>query len=186
MFSINPRKGPAGTKMLFAKLGAVVLVGLASVQPARAQQSSFTQVQIFGTAGLTAGQTMRLNVVNPGVLLPSKPTLSCQLQLVFVNPSGMALKTENVTVAPGQSASAELNRDLEIAAGDGSVPVRAMVRNLQVIIEPSGVVPPDSSFCPIVPSVEIVDNATNKTQVIVTDAKTFTTIPGVATAGGQR
>ena len=161
----------------------VAALALGSIQFSLGQQNSFTQMHVFGAASLNTGQTMRLNVVNPGVLLPSIPALACQVQLVFLNPSGSSLKMVGVTVAPFNSATADLNRDSDIASGDTPVVIHAVVRNLQVITGPSNPVPSEAQFCPLVATVEIIDNATLKTQSFVPNVKVYTTLPGAANTG---
>jgi hypothetical protein len=167
---------------MFWERFAIAVLGLGSLQVSLGQNTSFTQVHVFGAASLTTGQTMRLSVVNPGFLLPTTPAFTCNVELDFVNESGSTVKRVSTTVAPFNSTTADLNRDSEIA-GDSSVMIHAVVRNLQVIMAPANTVPTEAQFCPLVPTVEIIDNATQRTKTVLSNAKVYTTIPGIASAG---
>jgi len=127
----------------------------------------------FGMVGITAGQTARLNVVNalPQLppQLPSPPTVRVTLMFVDssgnpVNIAGAPLQT-TVTLSPGQSAFLDLNGDA-VPNGPPTIPngppTRVQIRALVSDCEGC-----DSGL--VVPTLEVFDNATGKTTLVMPD-----------------
>lgn len=151
-------------------LGAVFVggAGLAAAQGAN-MPVLFPQVQTFGIVGLTAGQTARLNVLNPGVLPPLATGGICSAQVSFLDSKGTVLKTAPIVVAPGQSVPFDLNRDTDVTATDQRVQVRA---TLQIPLpSPIFASPVQLLGCPLIPTLEIFNNDTGRTQVVITDTR---------------
>jgi hypothetical protein len=118
-----------------------------------------------GMVGLTAGQTVRLNVLNPGALAPAVATV-CAAQLSFLNTEGKVLKTTSVTVPPGESMSFNLDRDVDLIVSDVRVQVRAVIAYT-------------SNTCALLPTLEVFNDDTGRTQFVV---GRFVAIPLLLTA----
>lgn len=106
-----------------------------------------------GTVGLTAGQTARLNVLNPGALTPAA-AVACGAQLSFLNGQGTVLKTTSVSVPPGESMSFNLDRDVDLIVSDFRVQIRAVVAYT-------------SNTCALLPTLEVFNDDTGRTQFVV-------------------
>jgi hypothetical protein len=148
----------------------LLVSGLAGI--AAAQSTSmpvwYSQVQTLGMVGLTGGQTARLNLLNPGVLSPAATGAICSAQVSFLNDRGDVLKMTTVNVIPGKSVPFELNRDTDFADADRRVEIRATIRIPPVTPVVS---PPQPSTCTLIPSLEVFNNDTGKTQLVITDAR---------------
>jgi hypothetical protein len=143
----------------------VSMAGLAVAQNKRAP-ALFPQVQTLGMVGLTAGQTARLNVLNPGVLPPLATGAICSAQVTFLASRGSVLKTSPILVAPGQSVPFDLNRDTDVTSTDQRVQIRA---TLQIPLPSPIFASPVQLFgCPLIPTLEIFNNDTGRTQVVMT------------------
>jgi hypothetical protein len=151
-------------------LGAVFVsvAGLAAAQGTN-MPVLFPQVQTFGMVGLTAGQTARLNVLNPGVLPPLATGAICSAQVSFLDSKGNVLKTAPLLIAPGQSVPFDLNRDTDVTATDQRMQIRA---TLQIPLpSPMFANPVQLYGCPLIPTLEIFNNDTGRTQVLMTDTR---------------
>lgn len=118
-----------------------------------------------GMVGLAAGQTARLNVLNPGALAPAVGAV-CAAQLSFLNAQGTILKTTSVTVPPGESMSFNLDRDVDVIVSDLRVQVRAVIAYT-------------SNTCALLPTLEVFNDDTGRTQFVV---GRFAAIPLLLTA----
>lgn len=129
----------------------------------------YPQVQTFGTVGLTAGQTARLNVLNPGVLAPLATGAACSAQVSFLDARGSVLKTSPVSVLPGQSVPFDLNRDTDVMVTDQRLQIRATFQSPM----PSPIVASPAQWfgCPMILTLEIFDNNTGKTQFVMTETR---------------
>lgn len=133
----------------------------------------------FGMLGITPGQTARLNVVNA---IPVGPPQRITLMFVdangrpFINAGGQILSS-SVILGPGQSAYLDLNGNAIpvgppiIPGGPPSIPVgppnRAQFRALI----------PECDGCNhglIVPTLEVFDNASGKTILVMPDRPAIT------------
>jgi hypothetical protein len=147
----------------------LILFGMAAL--GAAQPTSFPwffpQVQTSGMVGLTVGQTARLNVLNPGMPGPAVAVDAvCSAQLSFLNDQGVVLKTATVNVAPGKSVPIDLDRDTDLASvTDKRVELRAVIQIPPV----TPVVPvlPQPITCALVPTLEVFNNDTGKTELIM-------------------
>ena len=162
----------------------LIALGFACLQHAMAQAPETTsipsaqllpaaQVQVFGMVGVSTGQTIRLNVLNPGIITSSADPVGCTAQLFFFNDQGTVLKRATLTVSPRRSVSLEMNLDTDPAASGSRVEIRALVSALPLALQPSPL------FCTLVPTVEIVDHDTGRTMVILTETRTFISIAGI-------
>jgi len=122
-------------------------------------------IHTSGMVGLTAGQTARLNVLNPGALAPATGA-TCAAGLSFLNADGVVLKTTSVTVPPGQSMSFNLDRDVDLIVSDFRVEIRAVIVYT-------------SNTCALLPTLEVFNDDSGRTQFVV---GRFVAIPLVLTA----
>jgi len=156
-------------------LFGLIVSGVAGI--AAAQSTSppawYGQVQTFGMVGLTEGQTARLNLLNPGVPSPAATGAICSAQVSFLNDQGTVLKMSTVSVIPGKSVSFDLDRDTDLAVSDRRVEIRATIRIpvLTPVASPLQPLPPQPGICSLVPSLEVFNNDTGKTQVVLTDVR---------------
>ena len=140
---------------------------LAVVASAAAQNGSG-----FPMVGIASGQSARINALNTANQAPTNPT-SCTVTLQFVDTSGKLLKQTTVNLQPGTSTSLDLSWD-ELSVSD----LRSEVRAILLYGYSGGANPPieilRQSVCGgLVPSLEVFDNATGRTNFILTDAKTL-------------
>jgi hypothetical protein len=102
-----------------------------------------------GTVGVTAGQTLRLSVVN---LSPVDATVCCGL---WQNPSPISVAQDSYTLSPGGAANCDLNAsDLSSEVFDkmGRAQLRAHVR---------------SSARTVCGSLEVFDSQTGRTSTVL-------------------
>jgi hypothetical protein len=123
------------------------------------------QVYSSGALGIAPGQTAKWSVVN--VRLPEPPvTPTCSAKLSFFNEQGQELKTETVSLAPGETRSLNLNADTDIPSAGN----RTTIHTVSVVTatELAGQL---LDLCSPVHSLEIIDNATGKTAVLAPGAR---------------
>jgi hypothetical protein len=126
----------------------------------------FTPAQQHNSSvvGITAGQTARLNVLYPPVPAPLLQVM-CAVTLNIVDDQGTVLKSQDFQMLGGKSASLSLDVDKEL--GGRSAQIHALT-----------LTPSTSSlggYCTVLPSLDIVDNATGKTLLHL---ETTITYPG--------
>jgi hypothetical protein len=118
------------------------------------------EVRTSGMAGLTAGQTARLNVLNPGLQVPAATGAACSALLSFLNDQGVVITTATVSVMPGKSAFLDLDRDTAISTTDLRVEIRATI----AIPIPVAAMP---APCKLIPTMEVFNNDTGRTQFVI-------------------
>jgi hypothetical protein len=162
MLSIGKRIWLLGTAF-------VSVAGLAAGQ-GTSMPVLFPQVQTFGMVGLTEGQTARLNLLNPGVLPPLATGAICSVQASFLDSKGTVLKTAPLLVPPGQSVPFDLDRDTDLTTvADQRVQIRA---TLQTPAPSPVFANPIALFgCPLIPTLEIFNKDTGRTQVVLTETR---------------
>jgi len=139
-------------------------------------------LQTFGMVGIAAGQSMRVNVLNAGVLTPTAQPISCATQVFFLDEQGVVVKRATVTASPGRSISIDIHRDVDIVASQSRVEVRAVVTSISFLTTVPGQ-PPHLAFCQIVPTLEVFDDATERTTVILRRPTNFIALPGIVGGG---
>lgn len=140
-------------------LGAAVLCA----QPA---------VNTTGMAGIAEGQTAQINILNPGVQAPALGVI-CSASATFVDDAGNGLKTATFSIPPGQSKSLQLRSDTDLnlsVAGDR--------REIRAVVASPSFAPaaPNTSACKLTLTLEVLDTATGKTIVILSQTSP---VPGV-------
>ena len=121
---------------------------------------------MFGVVGIGSGQTARLNVFNPGVGAPLLG-VRCEATFNFLNDQGELLKTSNATIDPGKTASLELTPE----AFNGRVELYGLV------LTPAIGQAPNVGYCRLVPTIEIIDNATGNTVAVLSKARVRQPVP---------
>ena len=149
------------------KLLVLALIALAGTHPSPAQPASQIGAA-FPVIGLAPGQTARVSALN----LPtpvSTVTSGCAVTLRFVRFDGTVISESTVTVRSSQAGSLDLPHRKTGAAS------RVGLRVELLFGSPSGVAPgPETREqfdCNILPSLEIFDQSTGRTNVVVTDWK---------------
>lgn len=124
----------------------------------------------FGLLGMAEGQSLRINALNLGSR-SSTPASGCEVTLRFLDAKGLVLREKVLQLPVGQSASFDLRR-----AQISDQPGRASVRAVLLFGFAGGGAPPGPDVrqnfdCNIVPTLELVDDASGRTTLVLTDAK---------------
>lgn len=172
--------------------------GIAGAQQTMPGFMPVTQIQSSGMAGITAGQTARLSALNPGVPAPLATGARCPVHVAFMDDQGTLLKSADIIVDPGKSASVDLNRDTDISTSTPRLQIRAVLTFTPSTPPPTSVMPGSGSgftgfvsivACRLIPTLEIFDNASSKTQFVLSDfgfTYPLALTSGVFTSGGVR
>jgi hypothetical protein len=143
------------SRFLFLTLIWIVNGALAAAQVAPSFQN---QQQTSGVVGITGGQTARLSVLYPTAPAPILQVL-CAATLVIADDQGKVLKSMDISqLIAGKSVSVDLNADTDLAGA-----ARTEVHGFS--IAPNG--------CHLVATLEIIDNATQKTLMAVGSRTTY-------------
>ena len=126
---------------------------------AMAQTTSLSNQQLTsGVVGVTPGQTARLNVLYPTAPAPILQPL-CTVTLSIADDQGRVLKTNTVSqFTAGKTASLDLNADTDLAGSQ-----RTEIHGFS--ISPAG--------CNFTLTMELIDNTTQKTVVVVGGTQTY-------------
>jgi hypothetical protein len=125
----------------------------------------------FAMVGIAPGQSARINALNQLPSPAAQGPAGCRIALQFYDAEGQLVKEYVVPgLAVGKSAAVDLNRD-DLPGGD-----RLSLRAVLVFGYSGGANPPpqllqQTATCNIVPSLEIYDNDTQKTSIVITDVK---------------
>jgi hypothetical protein len=136
-----------------------------SAMGAMAQVGFNTRQYDTGTIGLAPGQTARLNVLYPTAPAPIAQILCSATLSVIANNASGTVKTETVQLSGGKTATVTLNADTDLPPGTGSVQIRG------VVLTPAPATA--GAACNLVPTLELVDNVSSKTTVVVKGEVTF-------------
>ena len=169
--------------------GVLALVFLVAGMGAAQQApipATFTQVQSSGIVGITGSQTARLNLLNLGATPPAGVSASCSAQVTFLDDKDTTLTTSTVTVDPGKStlvdypSTASGRQQIRVTIGITHPNVTAPTPGMPVAIP--------IFYCSLVPALEIFDNSTSKTTVVVNDFHYVLAYPtplmGISTGAG--
>ena len=132
----------------------------------------FFQTTTFGIVGLARNQVARLNVLNPGNAYDNRTPI-CSAEMKFLDDQGRELKSSTARVDWDKAVSLELDHS-EIARGAQRVHIRAVLRTAINPPDPSATsAPMPGSVCSFLPTLEIFDKDTGKTQIILTDGRSI-------------
>ncbi len=123
----------------------------------------------FGMVGLAEGQTARLNVLNPAATAAT--AAPCSATLAFLSDTGAVLKTTTVSVTPDASMSFDLDSvaDLQLAT-DERREIRATIQMPVATPVSSTAAIAQRPACRLIPTLEIFDNLTRRTEAILARA----------------
>jgi hypothetical protein len=135
-------------------------------------------VQTTGMVGIADAQTAQLNLLNPGVLAPALGII-CTASVSFVDSTGNVLKSATLTIPPGKSMSLSLksDTDLNLVVGD-RVQIRATI-TIPPFATPAATV--TGPACKVLPTLEMIDNASGRTLVVLGHVETVPSIVAAAT-----
>jgi len=128
---------------------------------------SVPETTTSGMIGITEGQNIRLNALNPGETGVATPAVAaaCTAALTYWDAAGTLLKSYTVPVPPGKSMYVDLfgQADLALVAG-----ARREIRG-SITISP---LPPVASTaaaapCKLIGTLELMDAPTGKTLVVI-------------------
>lgn len=133
-----------------------------------------------GMVGIVFGEAARLNVLNPGNGLPATGT-TCFASLEFWDGEGKLLKSQTFNLAAGKSADLDLFSDTDLAL---TGIVRREIRGT-ISIPPVPATPTPtnvlSASCKLIGTLQILDESTGKTQVVLGVDHVITPAPTVIT-----
>jgi len=143
----------------FSYLAAIVFGAVL----ARAQ-GSFTPPQQHDSSvvGIAAGQTARLSVLYPSIPAPLLQVM-CAVSVSILDDQGGILKTQDFQMLGGKTASISFNAD-DLPGGH-----TALVHALTLTPATS----PGGGYCEVLPSLDILDNATGRTLVHLETTVTY-------------
>ncbi len=122
-----------------------------------------------GMLGLTAGHTVRLSAFYPRSLAPIAQAL-CSATLRISDSQGNILASLNPTlINGGQTVSLDVNHDISLTRN-----ARADVHGISTAL----------SGCNLVTSMELIDNASQKSILVVGSEVTFDATPKPSTSSG--
>jgi hypothetical protein len=133
----------------------------------------------FGMVGIAAGETARVNALNLAAGGPIVVGGSCQVTATFLDDKGNTLLTKSQTVAQGEAAHFDMPRS-EAQAGADPVEIRATV-SASSLLTP-GATYASLAGCSILPTMEIFDQATGRTSVVLENPRSLPTILPLAAA----
>jgi len=150
----------------FSRIICVLAVSIASLGAQAISVSSTTRT--YGMVGVVAGQTARLNVLNYGVVTPTPAavTAGCPVTLKFIDGNGKLLVSKTVVIMAGMAAYLDYSPVFATA-----MPQRIEMR---AEIDTPAVVPANAAStvipvvpCNLVPTLEIFENVTQKTEIVM-------------------
>jgi len=136
--------------------------------PAESLGSALASAPNFGITGVTALDSLRVNVTN---ITGSNgfPPGPCVVQMGFIDAAGTTTKPVSESLGPGQSASLLINyRQAATELGSASLPARFNLRPLVTV-------PPGP--CRVASSTELVDSLTGITTVSILPAVQSNVLP---------
>src|SRR5437868_3841423 len=141
----------------FLFVSMTILSGTAAI--AQIPFGLYTKQYTSGAVGLTAGQTARWNIVYPTIPAPFATQAMCPAAVAIGNEHGTILASRDVPpLIGGNSASIELNADTQALPVGGRIQIHGFA---------------STGGCSLVTSLEIVDNATQKTVVVLGGKLTY-------------
>jgi hypothetical protein len=145
-----------------ARLMCVFALGAAMLP---AQTVPVNTVQTTPMAGIATGQTARLNLLNPGSLETAVGT-PCTATVAYLDDTGTVLKTASLTVDSGKNAWLDLHSDTDLGLGvDARREIRATIATPAPPTSTTGTAA--AAVCKLIPTLEIFDSVTGRTQAIL-------------------
>ena len=133
-----------------------------------------------GIVGVTSTQTARLNVLNLHPVIPGVAAVACPATLEFYDDTGALLKQLVVTnISPANAVSLVFKPTVPSTAVGARAQIRAVVLTPSTAVMNPGAGPIPmpimaiSVGCSVMPSLEIVDDATGVTHAFTTDLRSM-------------
>ncbi len=146
----------------------LIVIALAAVVISAAQPAPTIGVALPVTT-IASGQTARINALNMGTS-GSSPEASCAVAMRFLDLQGAVLKEATATITVTKAASLDLA--YPAAGGPSRMGLRAELLFSAITGAPPGPDKRDQFDCSnIVPSMEIFDNVTGRSSVILTNSQ---------------
>ncbi len=124
------------------------------------------QTRTSGMIGVTEGQLVRLNVLNPGVTPPAIGVV-CSAALKFWDGQGALLKSATVSVDPRKNSFFDLSGGQDLALiGDDRREIRATI-TIPPILPPAASSVPTPAPCTLIGTLELIDVGSGKTQEVI-------------------
>jgi hypothetical protein len=142
------------------------VIAVGSYAQTAAPNMPATDSRSSGAVGIAQGQTARFNVLR----LDAAATAACSAVLTYFDGTGKQLKTSTVTVAAGTLGYLDLFSDADLAlAADQRKQIRVTVA---VPLETpssssSSTTPKAVPVCRLIPTLEIFDEVTGRTSVVL-------------------
>ena len=159
---------------------SVKAIGVLAVCVTACAQPSTQPGLGFPLIGVASGQTVRLNALNAGSRSSSGGS-SCTVTLRIMDSEGSLLKEGTVSVKPGKGTFLDLAR---------TEPGRLQIRGIALFGLVAGAAPGpevrDQFDCNIMLSLEIFNSVTERTSVILTDAKALPLVDQRSVASNVR
>ena len=131
----------------------------------------YTKQYTSGAIGLAAGQTARWNIVYPTIPAPFATQALCPASLAIANEHGTILASKDVPpLIGGNSASIELNADTQALPVGGHIQIHGFA---------------STGGYSLVTNLEIVDNATQKTVIVLGGKVTYPLAPSLSMRAAQ-
>lgn len=125
----------------------------------------------FAIFSIAPGQSMRVNALNSGPVVPIQDPAGCQVTLAFFDSNGQKLKQASIAgLEPGKAAHLDISRE-EFQGDDSRAGIRAVLQFGYFGGANPGPEVLRHFNCDILPSLEVFDNETGKTSLTSTDAK---------------
>ena len=148
-------RGQTGVLLYMRLIGFLFLVSIA------ASARTNSRVQTFGTVGIAAGQTARLNVLDVG---GQGQAAECIVSMLFLDDQGAVLKTNTFAVLPGRSVSLDLVADMDLGLGTNEQrrPIHPVLAQIPAVVQPQ-----TAPACVLAPTLEIFDQFTGRTSILM-------------------
>lgn len=153
---------------MFQPIRLICVLGLSALALS-AQTVPVPSVETTAIIGIAEGQTARLNLLNPGVLPPALGVV-CTAAFSYVDASGTVLKTATVSVLPGKSMPVDLHSDSDLSLAVGERREIRTVIAIPIVPPPtaaSGGTAATAAACKLIPTLEIFDSLTGRTQAVL-------------------
>lgn len=164
-----------------ALIGLIVLP-LLLVAQTTTTTPTYLQAVSTGIVSLSLAQTAQLNIVNlnPVAGTTGNTATACPVQLQFFDGNNNLLKQVAIAnVSPGSSASLTLSRTDAANLTTPRFGIRGVVRTNPVTVTPGTGTPGATSVpvaflgCPVKTTLEIFNNDTGNTQLVVSDVQSI-------------
>ena len=159
----------------------LLLIGSQFPAPAQTISSSAPGSAVTtGIVGVAVTQSVRLNALNLQPVIPGVAAVVCPATLEFYDDTGALLKQVAVAnISPATAASLVFKPTVPATAVNARAQIRAVVFTPSSVVVNPGMasvptaVMPIGFGCNLMPSLEIVDDSTGDTRIVMTDFRSM-------------